>query len=420
MQPAEATADHGGRFPQWLPAALMLVLLRIESRRFAAWLGLVGAVACGAGSVASGPALAAVIAAGGLLAVAAIGHVPDPGRTFGCPLWGVLGMRAVWPATGFLSVAAARAVLGHPAVGPLAGALSLCGTALFVSLLLETRRAEAVAATRALVGVGAAAAAAVAAQLAGSGLEGQAIAAVAVWGLASATGGMHQASAVSGGWGSSADTGRNRRPEAGAVAAMASALAAMVGCYFLAPQYAWAYAPVAVGWFVAVAVPAATPAAGSAAAVRLGRSAPGWPAFPGSLRWGARIVAAMTATLAWPAVVALLLPPAEGGRDGGPLLALAWIGGVAGLLVAALLVAVPLGRSEAARAVVLAAVALAGVTAAAKPPGLPRFWPFEAGHPARSGVEPLKASCQTSQVPQPAWSPQRFAARVESAASGAR
>jgi hypothetical protein len=110
---------------------------------------------------------------------------------------------------------------------------------------------------------------------------------------------------------------------------MASALAARVTCYFLAPQFAWAYAVVAVGWFVAVAVPPATAPTGGSAGERLRRAAAGRPAVPGSLRRAVSTAALLACLLAWPAVVSVVLPPVEGDRVGGPLVALAWLPGAA-------------------------------------------------------------------------------------------
>jgi hypothetical protein len=179
----------------------------------------------------------------------------------------------------------------------------------------------------------------------------------------------------------------------------------MVTCYFLAPQFAWAYGVVAVGWFVAVAVPPATAAAGGMVGVRLWRSAAGRPAVPGSLRravWGMTMVAGL---LAWPAVVALALPAAEGGRVGGPLTALAWLGGACGLLGVA--AAAPAGRSEDARAVVLSLVAIVTIAADCgfpRLPLLPGFSRMGDGVPAGSGVEPPRSSCKTRQSPPPSRS----------------
>jgi hypothetical protein len=158
----------------------------------------------------------------------------------------------------------------------------------------------------------------------------------------------------------------------------------MAGCYFLAPQYAWAYAPIAVGWFVALAVPAATPP-GGAAAVRLVRSAAGRPAVPGTWARTVPLVAKLAGLLGWPAVVAAVLTGSEAGRAGGPLTALAALAGAALLTVATAALAARGGRwrsiGEGARALALVAVAAGAVTAASwaarapHAPGLPGFWP---------------------------------------------
>ncbi len=429
MRCADATAADGRSPAPILSPAMIVLMLRLDARRAASWLGLGCALVCGFGGATSEAALPAVVAAGGLAAVAAIGHVPARRLVASGPRGGawleqfLTGMRASWPVAGFLLAAAGPAARGISVAAPLAGSVSASGTGVLFAMLLRAGCAETVAASLALVGAGGAAGAALAAQRAGSGVLGQAFAAVVAWGIVAATAVAGQANASPVGFGPAADAGRHRPASAGTGPAMASALLAMVACYFLAPQFAWAYAAVAVGWFVAVAVPPATAAAGSTAAVRLGRSAAGRPALPGSFRRAVRGTATMAGLLVWPAVVALVLPAVEGGRVGGPLVALAWLAGVVAVLTLAVAIALPVGRAEAARAVVLSLVAIAGVGAArgvARLPGFPGFSPPQAGQPAGSGVEPLEASCKTSHLPQPARSRSQTALFVELAAPGAR
>jgi hypothetical protein len=411
-----------------LSPAVFARMLRLDARRPASWLAAAGAVVCGVGCATGDRGLPAVVAAGGLVAVAAIGHVPAASRTVRGPQGGspeafVPGWRVLWPMVGFLLAAVGMAARGSSVAAPLGGALSAGGAAGLFALLLRARCTETVAASGALVGAAAAASAALAAHVAGSGPLGQGFAAVAAGSLVTAGSVIGLPAAAMADLGSASDIGRHRRPEAGASGAMAAALVAMVGCYFLAPQFAWAYAAVAAGWFVGIAVPPATAAPGSAAAVRLARSAAGHPALPGSLRRAARATATMAGLLAWPAIVALVLPAVEGDRVGGPLVALAWLVGMTVLVMLAVSIAVPVGRAEDARAVVLSLVAIAAVGAAQGVARLPVFSGFsssEARQPARSGVEPLGASCKTSQSPQSAWLPSWRAAFVESAALRAR
>ncbi len=429
MRCADAAARAGRMASPSLASALIWRLVRLDARRAASWLGLGGALVCGCCGAAVEAALPAVVAAGGLTAVAAIGHVPVGRLMARGPRGGagleqlMAGLRAVWPVMGFLLAAAGTAARGFPVAGPLAGAVSASGTGVLVSLLLGAGAAEAVVASRVLVGAGGAAAAALAAQRAGSGVIGQALAAVLAWGLLVAAGVARQANASPAGFGPGADTGRHRQQEAGTGLAMASALGAMVVCYFLAPQFAWVYAAVAAGLFVALAVPPATAAAGSTAALRLGRSAAGRPALPGSIRRAVRGIATLAGLLVWPAFVALALPAVGAGRVGGPLVALAWLAGAAALLTLAVTIAVPVGRAEAARAVVLSLVAITGVGVAlgvARLPDFPGFSPPRPRPPAGSGVEPLEASCKTSHSPPPARSWSQAALFVELAAPGAR
>ena len=415
MRPADAAPGDFGPASSLPSPALLLRLLRLDARRPAAWLACGAALACGIGGATGASPLPLVVAAGGLVAVAAIGHVPDRSLAARGPLGGarlkplvqlvqlVTGMRVVWPVAGFLLAAAGTAARGISVAAPLAGVLSASCTAVVFALLLRAGCGETLAASRVLIGVGGAAAAALAARIAGSGLLGQAVAAGGVGGLLAVTGVVIQATAAPAGFGAVGGTGRRRRTEAGVGPAMASALAAMVTCYFLAPQFAWAYAVVAVGWFVAVAVPPATAPMGGSAGERLRRAAAGRPAVPGSLRRAVSTAALLAGLLAWPAVVSMVLPPVEGDRVGGPLVALAWLGGVAGLLVAAVALAAPAGRAEDARAIVLSLVAFAGIVAGRGVPDYPFFQAFlDQGPQSRRGtvLSPRGSSCETLQSPQ--------------------
>jgi hypothetical protein len=359
-------------------------LLRIEARRPAAWIALVAAAGAGlAGSMAAAPLMVAV---GGLLAVAAIGHPPSGVGVFLPRRWLPLAVgRGLWPVAGAMLAAIWLALRDGPMAAVAAGSVAggAAASAALVAALIERGTIEGVAASQTLAAIGAAAAAGLAAAVAGGSLAAQGAATAVVW--IAAAGGLLAGQAHDRQPALGPSSARHRRPIAGAGPAMASALAGMAGCYFLAPQYAWAYAPIAVGWFVALALPAATSSAGSAAAVRLVRSAAGRPAAPGTWPRAAPLVAKLAGLLGWPAVVAAVLTGSEAGRAGGPLTALAALAGAALLAVVAAALAARGGAArsigEVARALALVAVAAGAVTAASwaarapHAPGLPGFWP---------------------------------------------
>ncbi len=379
------------------------LLLRIEVRRPAAWIALV--VAAGGslwlrGAVA-GPLAAAV---GGLLAVAAIGHLPAelgvPERWTG---WLLPLVRGSWPVAGGLMAAVwlgTRGGLGAalPAAG-VAGSAAV--TAAVFAACLAAGALEAVATSQTLAIVGAGAAAGVAVAVAGGSSAAQGAAVVVVWGVAAGSQFIAQVHDRP-----SLGTGHHRAPFPGVGPAMASALAGMVGCYFLAPQVAWAYCLIAVGWFVVLAVPAATPPAGRAATVRLARSAVGRPSVPASSARAMSYVATTAALMAWPALVAVVLSGPEAWRVGGPLAALGGVVAAASLTVVAAAVGGPRSSGEVARAVLLSAAAVAALGAAAwaaglpAAPGLPGLTLGRGPRAFQTGVEGCRASCQTSQATQ--------------------
>lgn len=406
MHPDQAAPGGSGTAVPSPSPALALAMLRLDSRRPAAWLAGGAALACGVSGATLAAPVPMVVAAGGLVAVAAIGHVParglaGPGRWSGSWLRLFLtGIRVVWPVAGFMLAATGAAARGGSAAAPFAGAVIASCTALVFGLLHRAGGGETTAASRTLIVVGGAAAAALAARFSGSGPLGQTVAAGVAGALSAAPGVLVHATPASADFGTGSH-GRRRRTEPAAGPAMVSALAAMVTCYFLAPQFAWAYAAVAVGWFVAIAVPLATAPPGGVSGARLRRGSAGRPAVPGSLRRAGATVALAAALLAWPALVALVLPAAEGDRVGGPLVAIAWLGGVAGLLVVVVMLASPAGRTEDARSLVLSLVAFAGISAGRESPGLPifpRLSPSASEVPAGSGVEPDGVFLQNSPV----------------------
>jgi len=354
------------------------VPLRLEARRAAAWLTLV--VATGATLGCRGGAVVPLaIAVGGLLAVAAIGHLPTHlGVGPATPRWSLAAVRIQGPMLGAILAGAVLAVRGGPAAATPAALVagSLAATAALVTAFLRRDVAEAVAVGHSLTCVGLGAAAGVAAGVAGGGGLSQFVASVAV--SAALAGGLLTGQPLERLPAPGSSSPRHRRPFAGAGPAMVSALVAMAGCYFLAPQFAWGYGVIAVGWFVVLAVPAATAARGSAVAERLVRSSPGRPAAPGTLARAVPLVATIAALLAWPAVVAAMLAGPEAGSFGGPLAAVLALGLGSCLTLAAVAAGSWCGN-EVARALSLAvfgAAATAAARWAANLPAAPGFPPF--------------------------------------------
>ncbi len=131
-------------------------------------------------------------------------------------------------------------------------------------------------------------------------------------------------------------------------AAQASSLAAMAYCYFLAPQFAWVYTIVAVGWFLCLAVPAAMAGPRGVAGQRLLAASAGRQHLPGSPRFTLRVAFRYLVYFGWPAVIAATLPPPAGVRSVEPLSAIACLLAAAGILVGVSAVVRP-GRKNLAR-----------------------------------------------------------------------
>jgi hypothetical protein len=396
VRPADAAASAGRR---GLPP-----LLRLEARRPAAWIALfvAGGGSLGLRGAAAGPLATAV---GGLLAVAAIGHLCGAGGLVTRRAWPVMPLlRVSWPVAGALLAAGWLALGGWMGAAVAAVCLAASGlaTAAVFAAFLRLGATEAVAASQTLAITGLGAAAGLAVVVAGGSPVAQGAAIVAAWGLVAgsllAGQGHDRPAAVA--------AGRHRSPLPGFGPAMASALAGMAGCYFLAPQFDWAYAVIAAGWFLVLAVPAATPRVGPAAAARLLRSAAGRPAVPVSRSWAMAFVATTAGLLAWPAMVAAVLAGPEAWRAGGPLAALAILSVAAALTMVAAAVAGSRSHGEVARAVVLSAAAVGAIAAAASAaempaaPGLPGLPPVLGAWARQTGVEARRSSCQTSQLTQ--------------------
>lgn len=143
-------------------------------------------------------------------------------------------------------------------------------------------------------------------------------------------------------------------------AAQVSSLAGMVFCYFLAPQYAWAYAFLAVGWFLLLALPVATVGPRGVAGQRLMGGAAGRCELPGSLRYTVRVAARYLVYPGWPAVVAVVLPSPSGARSAEPIMALAFLLAAGGVLVGVVTIAGP-RHPTVARGIVLAIAIAAAI-----------------------------------------------------------
>jgi hypothetical protein len=390
-------------------AAVLRPVLWIDARRPAAWISGVTAVVAGAWLAfgeGSGPLLAAAIAAGGLLGVAAIGRLPVAAPSGSRQPWRLpLVTRAAWPAVGLLLGAAGMSWSGGIA-GQLRSGLAAATCAaigLVAAAVVRPPRTEATVASLLLGMTAAAAAAATTIWAGGGGATLQALGGLLVGGLVAAALVLDQGSDVRDWLGPMAS--RRSIPEAGPLVAMIASLAAMVGWYFLAPQYAWAYAVLATGLFVCLAVPPATET--TPATARFLRSSPGRPPLPGSLSRAARITAVYLGILGWPALVAFALPAAAGERVAGPLTAVLWLASAGGCLLALAAAAARTGGGETARAAALAIAALAAFAAAKQDamaprlPSLPRGAVGTVRDANGSGVEPREGSCKTPRAAQP-------------------
>ena len=374
-------------------AAAALLMARVDARRPASW----GAVLAAAAAVDVGLLLAVPCAA-----LAAAAGVGDPPRGVAeaarrpAAIWWIV--RCVWPLTG----AALMAGAGGDALSCAVVAAVVVGTALVMFA----------AATRGLP----------AADATSSGLVPALVAALA--GLVSVSSGHAWLPAAGLGWLVTAGAAlrlaaANDAVEAWRrgvqVAAMTTTLAAMAGCYFLAPEHARWYALLVAAWFVGAALPQAALGAGTldeAARERLLCCALPATAVRGAPRpvvavvWRAvGVSASWAALLGWPAMVAAALWGGDAARVDGPLMAVATLA----VLVAALtLVAGVVRWAGGAGETTFAACAGLAVAAAtwlspALPvrPTLPRPLVLVAGIVSRIGVERFGRSCQTSQVPQP-------------------
>lgn len=345
----------------WRGVAALPTAIRIDRRRPASWIALASAAITGWALAAGGGPfrVPAGIAAGGLLAVAAVGRLPGgvPGGERGP--WAFLAWeRAGWPVAGFLSAGVAALAMGGGAAGlavsGAATAFCLLATAL-VAVPPGAPRTPAVAASLALTIAGAAAAAAAGVAVVGLGPLVEGLVAAAAWGLLVASLAFDRGAAHRDWLAGTPTADRHRAAEPGLGLAMSTALVGMAGCFFLAPRFGWAYAVLALGWLVCLVAPLLTAVGAAAAECRLARSTAGRAVTPGGFPQVAKAVGRAAAVLAWPAAVAATLAAIGLWQGGGAVWALAWLAGGAGLI---LLVAAAAGRrGETAQAVILALAA---------------------------------------------------------------
>ena len=350
------------------------LLLRVHSREPAVWLGFTAAAlplawpALGVPPDRAWLVVPVAIACGALAAIAALGDPPcgppDGRRSPWLPLWIA---RMVWPVAG-TTWATAGAVLMGSDRGLISGmgGLVIATASATAGCTFVARKVGVQSATAAGVGLALAAAAA---------------AASASLGLASAsvplqTGGAIVAWAVLAGiaWAAVPQDRTEwpalQKPAAERLSplvgvAMVTSLMAMAGCFFLAPQFAAGYPPIALAWFICLAVPLATESRGGRSGDWLARSAVGKPPLPGSSARALATALLYGALLGWPAVVAMLLPPAVGLRTAGPVVVIASLVASAVVLVAVGWLAGRSGGGQTPRAFVFVLVAVAVVIAAA-------------------------------------------------------
>ena len=321
-------------------AALVSLLVRIDGRRPASWLacGIAAAAVAGLAATAGGvDAVAAAIACGGW-AAAAVGRPaagPFPGMPRLAAAWWVV--RAAWPVIGCLAAAAGRwCTAGDGLAIGVGGGL---GAVVAIAVAAKAAAGGAAAADATSLGLICSAVAAAAGLGGRSGPEALACAGAAAAVMAAATW-------AAGRWGRGWSWTADGRPRAAAAfadlamfrgglrwalsaLAMATSLVGMAAWYFLAPTAAAVGMLAALGWFMTLAVPAATlgpPCHGGWA--RLAATAGGAEAARrsggplGTGRWAAAVACGYAALLGWPPLVAGLLRTAEAGLD--PLAAGLW------------------------------------------------------------------------------------------------
>jgi hypothetical protein len=359
-------------------AARALLMARIDARRPASWGSLVAAAIAVRGT--AGAWLPLAVVGGALAAAAGSGDPPRGVAAVGrrpALLWWCV--RSVWPLAGAALMAAAGGDASACAV--VTGAATARG--LPAADATSMGFVPALAAT--LAGVVSAC----------SGRDWLPVAVLA-W-LITAGAALRMAAATD-----AVDAWRRGMR----AAAMITTLAAMAGCFFLAPEHSRWYAILSVAWFVGAALPQAALGAGTldelprerlmccvapAAAVR-GVPRP----VAAAVGRTARGVVDWAAILGWPAMVAAALWGGDAARGDGPLMAL--------LVLAALAVSLVLvsgavrwagGSGETMLAVCAGLVVATGALLSATLPSLPCPLNVAVGNPPPTAVEGFGRSCQT-------------------------
>jgi len=152
-------------------------------------------------------------------------------------------------------------------------------------------------------------------------------------------------------------------------AAQASSLAAMTFCYFLAPQWAWVYAVVAVGGFLALVLPAVMSGPLGVSGQWLVEASPGRKNLPGSTQSIIQSTVTVFPYFAVPAAVAAALPSPVATRSTEPWFAVVALAVMAAVVVGAFRLAGH-ARKDLACLIVLATAAVM-LAAGLVLPGLP-------------------------------------------------
>jgi hypothetical protein len=366
---------------------LVAAALSADRIRPASWLAAAaaGVTAAVITMLPVGPTwLPAILAVGGIAAVAAIG---DPPRGVAGPAWAWVAGRAVWPAAA--AVLGAAVVTAATARFPSAmlwawATMSVAAVAATVAFRFGATAADAASLALASVAVGAVAAAGVpASSLAARGAIGVGAALVVPAVVAA---GLTTTQLRSG-----------EAPGPGAITAllggvaMASTLAGMVAWLFLAPEQSGRYTLLVGTWFVVLAVPQSVLGCGSPDEERRRRLA----AQPQPLAW--KTAGLHAAVLGWPLVVAAVLA-GDAATAADRLLVVAILAGAAGVTAAVTTAVLGVGGTrDTAFALVLgiACLSAAGTMAIAE------AW----ANPAGNDVEQTRPSCKTPDSPQPDAAP---------------
>lgn len=322
-----------------MPSRLLL-LVRIDARRPAAWLTLAAAAAAGMLSAApfdAGPTPAVwAVVVGAVLGVAALGDVtPQSSGAICDTVW--CAERAAWPLVGWLAAAACLGAGGATACGAVG---SVAGGAMYALLCRRGLLAADAASVTLVVACCAGAAGWWADAMWPGRMPGAGVTIAGLGGVAAAVW------AVPGVWElATVASMRSSARHLLTAAAMMGAMAGMVGWLFLAAEHAIFDLVASLAWFAALAVPSATMGDGvSHAAVwrRLERAAPRGRLRlgPGRTRDGVQAVVTTAAVVGWPPLVAAALAGGDAARSGAAWLVVSAVAAAAILLLGA----VGLGR----------------------------------------------------------------------------